>query len=108
MVKFIQILIDTVKSIKDEYLNRTSRGKWMFIKNIGIFVLNLIGVRTLEPHLNVYWYTYSSAATGILFFISMFYTFWYFRHEPLRSFQNTAVLGVVIPVCKIVSKKLNL
>lgn len=86
-------------SKKDEYLNRSLRGKWQFISNIGIFVLSLSGGAILDPNFKVYWYTYATVFLTIDLLASMIYTFWYIREQPLRSLQSTALLGILVPVC---------
>lgn len=89
-----------ILSIKEYYLKKSPKGKWMFVRNIGIFILRLTGVAILDPDFEIHWHSYSSALTGVNFLISFLYTlrYWYQADETLRALQAIPLFGVVVPV----------
>lgn len=99
-------LIKKYQAIRSAYMNRSRRGKWEFVRNIGIFVLTLTGVPVLDPSFGVFWYSLAPGLTGLDIFMSFFYTVWYFWHtNPLSGILVTPTFGFVIPV-KIISYNL--
>lgn len=96
--KMIKRLIKKYKSLKCDYLNRTSRGKWDFVLNIGQFVLTLHGVPFLDLSFKIKWYSFGSLAAAIDFLGSSLYTIWYFADTPIKSILITSMFGTVIPV----------
>lgn len=90
--------MEKCKSIKENYLNRSSKGKWLFIRNIGIVILKMTGVPILDPHYKVNWWSYGCAVGGINYSISLLYTLWYYADQPMRALQPFVLLGVLIPV----------
>lgn len=96
--KMIKRLIKKYKSLKCDYLNRTSREKWDFVLNIGQFVLTLHGVPFLDHSFKIKWYSFGSLAAAIDFLGSSLYTIWYFADTPIKSILITSMFGTVIPV----------
>lgn len=94
----IKRFIKKFKRVKADYLSRSPRGKWEFVRNIGIFVLTLTGVPVLDPKYEVFWYSYAPGLTCLDIFISFFYTVWYFIETPLTGILVLPLYGVVIPV----------
>lgn len=105
--KMFKTLTEKYKVLKEEYLSRSPRGKWEFVRNIGIFVLTLTGVPILDPTYEVYWYSFAPFVTCTDIFISFLYTVWYYRETPLTGFLVTPLFGVVIPVNSL-EKKANI
>lgn len=97
-IKMLLKLIEKYKSVKADYLNRSPRGKWLFIRNIGISVLTLTGVPVLDPHFEVYWYSFAAGIAAINILLSFLYTLWYYSETPLKRILFTPLLGTFIPV----------
>lgn len=97
-----QNLIEKIKSAKSEYLNRSSKGKWQFIRNAGILVLRITGVPVLDPNFKVFWWSYSCLMVIIDITLSFAYSIWYFNFkemDPIKGYFNTPLyFGIVIPV----------
>lgn len=79
-------LLEKYRSIKADYLSRSPRGKWEFVRNIGIFVLKLTGVPVLDPNYELYWYSFAPMLCGINIFLSFCYTIWYYKETPITGF----------------------
>lgn len=99
--KMFKKIIEKYKRTKEDFVSRSPRGKWEFVRNIGIFILTLTGVPILDPSYEVIWYSYAPGLTCLDIFISFFYTIWYFIETPLTGILVTPLFGVVIPVIKV-------
>lgn len=94
--------IEKLKSVKAEYLSRSPKGKWEFVRNIGIYVLQVTGVPVLDPNFKVYWWSY--AITGVILdvTISFAYSVWYYNFkviDPIKGLFNIPLyFGILIPV----------
>lgn len=91
-------LTQLYNSLKSEYLKRSPKKKWIFVRNVGIFVLTLTGVPFLDPNFKVWWYSYAGGFIGIDVFLSFLYTVWYYADTPSKAYLFTAQLGIMIPV----------
>lgn len=95
-------LIEKFKTTKVEYLSRSPKGKWEFVRNTGIFILRCTGVPVLDPNFKVYWWSY--AATGVILDVtfSFIYSVWYFNFmekDPVKGLFNIPLyFGILIPV----------
>lgn len=96
--KMFRKLIEKIKSMKVEYLNRSPRGKLLFVRNVGIFVLTLCGLAVLDPKFKVNWYSYAPAVVSTDLLLSFIYTLWYYSEEPLKGILFTPLFGILIPV----------
>lgn len=92
------MMIAKYKSVKADYLNRSPKGKWLLVRNFGIFVQTLIGVPVLDPDFKVNWYSFIGIVGVIDSFASFLYTLWYYFETPIRGFLYTPYFGVIIPV----------
>lgn len=90
--------INLYESIKRDYLNRSPRGKWIFVRNAGIFVLTLLGVPFLNPSFKVWWYSSAAGIVSIDVLLSFCYTLWYYADTPIKALLFTPLLGILIPV----------
>lgn len=90
--------IKRCKSIKENYLKKNPKQKWLFISDIGISILSLCGVPILDPNYITYWYSYAGCALILDYTFSFFYTIWYYLDQPMKSIQSLPLLGVLIPV----------
>lgn len=99
-------------AIKTDYLSRSPKGKWIFVRNIGIWVLTLTGVPVLDPNYKVTWYSFAPGFTCMNIFVSFFYTVWYYSDSPLKGILVVPIFGVVIPVngeyCVVIKSQLKL
>lgn len=95
------------ESIKTEYLFRTPKGKWLFVLNMGMFFLKMIGIPILDLEFEVWWYSYISGIAFVDSMISFFFTIWYYADTPLKGILYVAILGIVIPVRIIFSSYLD-
>lgn len=94
------IIIEKLSSIRSEYLNRSPKGKWLYVRNIGIHVLRTTGVPVLDPNFKIYWYSYAAGVVIIDVTLSFIYTIWYFMsRDPIKGMLNVPLyFGVLIPV----------
>lgn len=94
----IIFFINKYKSLKVEYLSRSPKGKWVFIRDIGIIVLTMTGVPVLDPNYKVTWFSYAGAIVTIDVFSSFFYTLWHFSDTLIEGFLVTPLFGILLPV----------
>lgn len=96
----LKMFLGIYKSIKNEYLSRSPRGKWLFVRNIGIFALKLMGNPILDPNYRVYWYSFAGILVVSNIFLSHLYTWWYYSDSetPIKGFLITPLYGTIIPV----------
>lgn len=98
-------LTKKIDSFKNEYMNRSPREKWRFIRDIGNFLLSLAGTPFLNPHFETYWYSYSTAVTGVVFIISFGYSTWYYMdRDRMQIILITPLFGMLILVNKLCSQ----
>lgn len=98
--KMLRIFIDKYKTLKSEYLNRSPNGKWLFVRNIGIFILKLIGVPVFDPNFEVSALSYCSGLICVGISLSAIYTLWYFMKTPtpINGILVIPIYAVLIPV----------
>lgn len=93
-----KVLKEKYKSLKSEYFNRSPRGKWHFVRNLGIFVLSFSGLAILDPNFKVWWYSYVAAFVTIDVSASFAYTLYYFADTPIQALLFTPLLSILVPV----------
>lgn len=95
-------LLEKYREFKEDYLNRSPKGKWKFVRNIGTFLLKCCGVSVMEPDFKIYWYSYSTSVALFCTFASFIYTVWYYTNTdtPLKGFLFLPAFAVIIPVSK--------
>lgn len=91
-------IIEKYKTLKREYLARTPREKWKFVRNVGRFLLIVVGVPVLNAKFYLDWYSFVPLAAIIDFFASTLYTFWHLADEPIKALLPISCFGIVIPV----------
>ena len=87
-----------LRDIKDDYLNRSPKGKWEFARNIGESILMLTGTHILDPNFKPRWYTYISVFVFCDFFVCFFYTTWYNWNDQIKRYVGVSVVGLAVPV----------
>lgn len=87
------------RDLKREYLAKSPRGKWEFIRDINIIPMNFIGTEYMEPNFRINWKTVIPPFIGLEYTLAMSYTLHYHKDNPLKAMQATPLLGIVIPVC---------
>lgn len=102
------MLLNIYRSIKTEYLNRSPRGKWHFVRKMGSNCLCLLGVplmqtssiTSIHPSFKPYWYSYSGVMVVICITFSHIYTWWFYYHsdDPLKAFLIVPLYGTIVPV----------
>lgn len=84
--------------IKADYIKRSPKGKWIFIRDFAIPLLKIIGLAILDPNFKVWWYSYFSIVVYINFFSSLIYTIWYYSDDPIQACRVFTLFGVAISV----------
>lgn len=104
MEKIYNYFIKKYKKIKDDYLSRSPKGKWDFVRNIANSLLQMIGVAVIDLNFKVWWYSYMGAVVLINTALSFLYTLWYFYHigTPLEGILLIALFGIFVSVCVII------
>lgn len=88
-----------IDSFKSEYMERSPRGKWRFVRDIGNSILSLAGIPFLNPHFENYWYSYSGAVLSAVFFISFGYSYWFYMdRDRMQIALITPLFGLMILV----------
>lgn len=102
-----QWLIDKCQSIKRDYLRRSPKGKWLAVRNGGIFILRVTGVPVLDPNFKINWLSYSAGIVIVDVSISFVYTVWYFLHRDfVKGLLNIPLyFGVLLPVIYLLNLK---
>lgn len=93
-------LFEKLRSIKTNYLRRSPKEKWLFVRDAGILVLRTTGVPVLDPNFKVYWYSYAAGFVILDVTISFIYSVWYYKdRDPIRGMLNIPLyFGVLVPV----------
>lgn len=93
-------IIKKYRVVKREYLSRSPKGKWLFIRNICTFVLSFTGVQITDSNFEPNFYSYCTGITIISRFISFFYTLWYYSKTstPINGLLMLPMFGALIPV----------
>lgn len=86
------------KKLKEKYLEKNPREKWMLIRNINSFLMKFIDLNFMEFGYKITFKTFIPAFLSIKYFLCALYTLYYYRNEPSRSLQATVVSGLIIPV----------
>lgn len=92
-------LVEKYQAIKADYVNRSPKEKWMFVRGIGQFILRINGVPFMDPQFQVRWVSYVPAVALTDILISFFYTMWYYYgHETVKGFLIVSLFGVLTSV----------
>lgn len=91
--------LKSYSAAKSDFLSRSPKGKWLFVRDVAISLLRLTGAAALDPTFEVYWYSYFPGVTAIIGFISFLYTIWYYSSiYPLKGYLFLPLYAIVIPV----------
>lgn len=96
--RFLNCAVEKYKSVKQTYLNKSPRQKWLLIRDVGLIFLNVTGVPILDPKFRPNWFSYFPGILSCDYIFLMIYTVFYYSHDPLRAMQSTCQLGIVLPV----------
>lgn len=91
-------LLKKYREIKKDFLNRSPRGKWLWVRNAAIIVLTVTGVPAMDPQYKVDWWSYAPLTVVIDIFISFIYTIWYYSDNPLEGILAIPTFAIIIPV----------
>lgn len=94
----LEKLVEKCKSLKIEYLNRSPKGKWLFMMNICELILKSIGLNSLDPNFKMTWLFYVAGVVIVSVFSSYIYTILHFIDSPMKGFLATPMIGILIPV----------
>lgn len=96
----LNYLVNKYVAIKHDYLSRSPKGKWDFIRIIGNGVLRMIGVAIIDSKFEERWYSYGGAIVLSNSALSFLYTFWYsYQNEtPLQGILLVAMFGIFVSV----------
>lgn len=95
----LKYLIEKYRKVKDDYMNRSPKGKWMIVRDVGNMFLRFIGVAYLDPKFKVSWYSYAPAIVMIDVFLSCLYTLWFYStDEPIKGILVISLLGILTSV----------
>lgn len=98
-------LVNKYMAIKHDYLSRSPKGKWDFIRKIGNGFLRMIGVAIIDSKFEERWYSYGGAIILSNIALSFLYTFWYsYQNEtPLQGILLVAMFGIFVSVCAVLA-----
>lgn len=88
-----------VRKYVEKWQKLTPRQKWKIIYNIGGILSEAAGV-TVYTTMKRSWYTYAADMLLLSWFVSVFYTIWYYfrQGEYFRGVQGTCAVGIVFSV----------
>lgn len=94
----LKYFFERYNSLKSEYMNRSPRGKWLFVMHLGTMFQKIIGISIMDPNFKVWWFTYTSGVALLDVVLSSIYTIWYYSDNPFKGFLFLSMLGIVVPV----------
>lgn len=82
-----------------EWKLKTPNQKWLTIYYIPAKLNETLGIRTLTD-LKIYWLTYSGMVLGIIHYIALINTVWFYyeKDELLMALQCLSSIGIFVPV----------
>lgn len=83
---------------RDDYLYRSPKRKWDFIRCIAGYFLRMIGIPVVDHDFKVWWYSYMCAVCMANMVLSFLYTLWYYADEPLKGSLFVSMFGIFISV----------
>lgn len=93
------MILDKFERSKIEYLAKSPLDKWRFIHQINLYLLNMVGAGFMDVNYKIQWKTWIPMYLGLNYFSLMFYTCYYYYHEPVKALQSTVITGIMVPVC---------
>lgn len=87
--------------LKEEYLGRSPLEKWLYVRQLNIFLLKLVGVQFMEANYKFHWKTWIPMYLGLNYFTLSIYTGYYYWGEPFKALQSTTMSGLMVPVRSI-------
>lgn len=102
----LKLIFLRIKNLKQNYLAKSPFKKWSFVCGINKSVARIIGCDFWEDDYEV---TLRSLIPGTIildYIISLMYTFYYFRNDPVRCLMATASMGIVLPASYMITLSL--
>lgn len=96
--KIIKYFINKYVEIRNNYLYRSPKGKWHFIRCISGYFLKMIGIPVVDRDFKVWWYSYICTVCLTNIVLSFFYTLWYYSGEPIKGFLFVSMFAIFISV----------
>lgn len=99
MFNFIENLRNKLRNYHENWLNRSSKQKYLHIFNVAKYMCNLLGIRVLSD-LKYNWRTPIGGVIALDVFSSVFYTIYYHckQGQYLKSSECLAPVGGLIVV----------
>lgn len=105
-LNMIRYFIEKFKTAKAEYLSRTPKGKWEFVRNTGIMLLRVTGVPVIDPNFKFYWWSWACGGVILDVTVSFIYSLWYYNYklkDPITGLLNIPLyFGILVPVSKLI------
>lgn len=87
-----------LERLKEEYLAKSPLEKWLFVREINLFSMNMIGVGFMDVNYKLQWKTWIPIYLLVNYYSLMFYTCYYYWNEPVRAIEATIINGIMGPV----------
>lgn len=84
--------------VKQKYLAKSPLTKWIYVRQLNVFLMKLVGVEFMESNYEFNWKTWIPMYLGVNFFGLMVYTGYYYSNQPFRALQPTVITGIMVPV----------
>lgn len=94
----ISILIQKYKSVKLKYLSQNPYEKCAVVHRVVGALLRAVDFCILDADYRVTALTIFVGSLPVFYILSMFYTMFHFRNEPLRAMQATTLGGIIVSV----------
>lgn len=96
--KIFKYSIEKLVEIRDDYLCRSPKGKWHFIRGIAEHFLRMIGIPVVSRDFKVWWYSDICSVCMANAVLSFFYTLWYYAGEPIKGYLFVSMFAIFISV----------
>lgn len=81
------------KSPKQRYLEKTPYEKWLFVRNINVFMLGVVGCEVVEPNYKPNLKTLIPMYMQVNYFVLLAYTCYYYWDKPFFPLVGSAASG---------------
>lgn len=103
-----KFILGKYTKFKENFLLKSPYEKWLLIRNSSTFLLQFIGCNVMDPNFKRNIVTVVPALLALGYAISMFYTLFYYRDQPMRALQCLPSIGIIVPVCYFSMKSFHL
>lgn len=90
-------LLQKYRAFKEDFVKRSPRGKWSFVHQIGIHILEMCGVAVIDKKFKITWYSFACGVVVLDVIVSFIYTFWYYS-GGIEAFLVIPEIGIVFSV----------